>query len=162
SRTRQTVTLGARRDGTLTALRHDTMAQTSTFDEFMEASGTAARMLYRVPNNATGHALVETDIGTPSYTRAPGWASGTFALECAMDEMAYAVEMDPLVFRLRNYADTDPEKGRPWSLKALRECYAMGAEQFGWDRRPRPPRSLREGSVLIGWGMATSVYPAHR
>lgn len=96
SRTRQTVALDARRDGTLTALRHDTVAQTSTFDELMEAAGTPARMLYAVPSNATSHRLVRTDIGTPSYTRAPGWAPGTFALECAMDEMAYATEMDPL------------------------------------------------------------------
>ncbi len=162
SRTRQTVTVGARRDGRLTALRHDTVAQTSTFDEFMEAAGTAARMLYAVPNIATSHALVQTDIGTPSYTRAPGWAPGVFALECAMDEMADAVEMDPLAFRLRNYAEADPHTGRPWSLKALRECYRLGAERFGWERRPRQARSLREGHTLIGWGMATSVYPAHR
>ena len=162
SHTRQTVAVGARRDGTLTALRHDTVAQTSTFDEFMEASGTAARMLYAAPNVATSHKLVRSDIGTPSYTRAPGWASGTFALECAIDEMAEAIEMDPIAFRLKNYAETDPEKSRPWSLKALRECYRMGAERFGWEQRPRQPWRLRDGHTLVGWGMATSVYPAHR
>src|SRR5262249_10915646 len=153
SRTRQTVTVGARRDGTLTALRHDTVAQTSTFDEFMEAAGAPARMLYAVPNNGTSHSLVRSDIGTPSYTRARGWAPGSFALECAMDEMAYAVEMDPLAFRLKNYAETDPEKGRPWSLKTLRECYRLGAERFGWTQHPLHPGALRDRHTLIGWGM---------
>jgi xanthine dehydrogenase YagR molybdenum-binding subunit len=162
SRTRQSFAVGAQRDGTLSALRHDTIAQTSTFDEFMEAAGMPSRMLYAVPSVATSHRLVRTDIGTPSYTRAPGWAPGTFALECAMDEMAYAVEMDPLAFRLRNYAETDPDSGHPWSFKALRECYRVGADRFGWARRPPSSGALRDGHVLVGWGMATSVYPAHR
>jgi len=162
SRTRQTLTIGAQQDGALSALRHDTVAQTSTFDEFMEAAGMPSRMLYAVPSVTTSHRLVRTDIGTPSYTRAPGWAPGTFALECAMDEMAYAIEMDPLAFRLRNYAAVDPENGHAWSLKALRECYRVGADRFGWARRPLSPRALRDGHALVGWGMATSVYPAHR
>src|SRR5262249_47691719 len=127
SRTRQTVTVGARRDGTLTALRHDTVAQTSTFDEFMEAAGAPARMLYACPNAATSHRLVRSDIGTPSYMRAPGWAPGSFGLECAIDELAYAVEMDPLAFRLKNYAGQDPDRGRPWDSNSLRECDRPGA-----------------------------------
>ena len=152
SHTRQTVAIGAKRNGTMTALRHVTLAQTSTFDEFMEPASTAARMLYAVPNVSTTHKLVRSDIGTPSYMRAPGWAPGTFALECAMDEMAYALDMDPLAFRLKNYAEQDPEKQRPWSLKSLRECYRLGAERFGWARRPRQPAAMREGTVRIGWG----------
>jgi xanthine dehydrogenase YagR molybdenum-binding subunit len=162
SQTRQSIVLGARRDGTLSALRHDTVAHTSAFDEFMEAAGTAAAMLYAVPNCEISHKLVRSDIGTPSYTRAPGWAPGTYALECAMDEMAVALEMDPLAFRLKNYAEQDPDKGRPWSLKSLRECYRIGAERFGWSRRPMRAGTLREGRERIGWGMATSVYPTHR
>jgi xanthine dehydrogenase YagR molybdenum-binding subunit len=162
SQTRQTIALGARRDGTLTALRHDTLAHTSTFDEFMEAAGTASAMLYAVPNAAISHRLVRSDVGTPSYMRAPGWAPGTFALECAMDEMAVALEMDPLEFRLKNYAERDPRKPRPWSLKSLRECYRIGAERFGWSGRPPRPATLRDGRERIGWGMATSVYPTHR
>jgi xanthine dehydrogenase YagR molybdenum-binding subunit len=160
--TRQTVALGARRDGTLTAVRHDTIAQTSSFDEFMEPCGMAARMLYACPNIATTHRLVRGDVGTPSYMRAPGWAPGTFALECAMDELAVALGMDPLQLRIKNHADSDPETGRPWSSKGLLECYRLGARRFGWSGRPSAPRSLHDGSTLIGWGLATSVYPAHR
>jgi xanthine dehydrogenase YagR molybdenum-binding subunit len=162
SQTRQTVALGARRDGSLTALRHDVVAHTSTFDEFMESAATPAAMLYAVDHCAIGHKLVRTDIGTPSYMRAPGWAPGVYALECAIDEMAVALEMDPLQFRLKNYAERDPAKDRPWSLKSLRECYRIGAERFGWSRRPLRAATLREGRELIGWGMATSVYPTHR
>jgi xanthine dehydrogenase YagR molybdenum-binding subunit len=94
--------------------------------------------------------------------RAPGWAPGTYALECAMDEMAAALGMDPLEFRLNNYAGHDPETDHLWSSKALRECYRQGAERFGWTRRPPAPRTLHDGDALIGWGMATSVYPTHR
>ncbi len=162
SRTRQTIAMGARRDGSLTALRHDTVGQTSTFDEFMEPASVAARMAYACPNVSTSHRVIRADIGTPSYTRAPGWAPGTYALECALDEMAYALEMDPLALRLKNYAEQDPDKRRPWSSKSLRECYRVGAERFGWSRRPLAPGSLRQGSSRVGWGMATSVYPAHR
>jgi xanthine dehydrogenase YagR molybdenum-binding subunit len=162
SRTRQTIALGVGRDGTLTALHHDTVAQTSSFDEFAEAAGRPTRMLYASPNLATRHRLVRADIGTPSYMRAPGWAPGTYALECAMDEMAVALGMDPLEFRLNNYAGHDPETDHLWSSKALRECYRQGAERFGWSRRPPAPRTRRDGDMLIGWGMATSVYPTHR
>jgi xanthine dehydrogenase YagR molybdenum-binding subunit len=161
-RTRQSIALGARRDGTLTALRHDTVAQTSTFDEYTEECSTASRMLYAVANCATSHKLVRSDIGTPSYMRAPGWAPGTYALECAMDEMACALGLDPLAFRLKNYAERHPHDGRPWSLKALRECYDLGAERFGWAHRPLEPGTLRDGHVHLGWGMATSVYPTYR
>ena len=162
SRTRQAIALGARRDGTLTAVRHDTIAQTSSFDEFMEPASVPARMLYASPSIATSHKLVRSDIGTPSYMRAPGWAPGSYALECALDELAGALDMDPLALRLKNYAEQDPEKHRPWSSKTLRECYRVGAERFGWNRRPRAPRAQRDGRALVGWGMATSVYPTHR
>jgi len=162
SRTRQAITIGARRDGTLTALRHDTVAQTSSFDEFMEPASMPSRMLYACPNVRTSHQLIRSDIGTPSYMRAPGWAPGTFALECAIDEIAYAVEMDPLAFRLKNFAERDPDKQRPWSSNTLRECYHVGAERFGWNRRPSAPGTMRDGRARIGWGMATAVYPTHR
>ena len=162
SHTRQTIAAGAKKDGTLLGLRHDTVAQTSSFDEFVESASMAARMLYNSPANSTSHRLVRSDIGTPSFMRAPGWSAGTNVLEIAMDEMAYELKMDPMAFRLKNYAEQDPEKGRPWSSKSLRECYQMGAERFGWSRRPMEPRSMREGDTLVGWGMASSVYPVHR
>jgi xanthine dehydrogenase YagR molybdenum-binding subunit len=150
SRTVQRVAIGATRAGAITAIRHDTLAQTSSFDEFVELAGLPARMLYACPHNATSHRLVRADIGTPSYMRAPGWAPGTYALECAMDELAYALDKDPVDLRLENYAAEDPETGRPWSENALRECYREGAERFGWSRRPRargPCGTARSGSA---------------
>ncbi len=162
SQTRQTLKAGAKSDGTLTALSHDTVCHTSTFDEFVEAASLPARMLYQSPNNSTSHKLVKSDIGTPSFMRAPGEAPGTYALEAAMDEMAYALKMDPVEFRLKNYAETDPEENKPWSSKSLRECYRAGAERFGWSKRSMEPRSMREGRELVGWGMATAVYPTRR
>ena len=162
SETRQTIAVAAKSDGTLTALSHDTVSQTSNFDEFVEAASLSARMLYDSPNNSTSHMLVRSDIGTPSYTRAPGEAPGTYGLECAIDEMAYAVKMDPLEFRIKNYAEQDPEKKRPWSSKSLRECYRVGAERFGWAKRSPEPMSMRDGHFQIGYGVASAVYPTRR
>ncbi|MBV8865335.1 MAG: xanthine dehydrogenase family protein molybdopterin-binding subunit, partial [Acidobacteriaceae bacterium] len=162
SQTRQAIKAGARSDGTLTALQHDTVCQTSTSDDFVETASLAARMLYQSPNNSTSHSLLKSDIGQPSYTRAPGEAPGTYGLEAAMDEMAYALKMDPLEFRLKNYAETDPEENKPWSSKSLHECYQQGGARFGWSKRQTEPRSMRRGNTLIGWGMATAVYPTRR
>jgi len=162
SRTLQRIEIGAGRDGGIESLRHDTVAQTSSFDEFTELASIPSRMLYACAHNATSHRLVRSDIGTPSYMRAPGWAPGTYALECAMDELAYALEMDPLDLRLRNYAEADPHTQRPWSSNHLPECYRAGAARFGWMDRPRRPGAMREGPTRIGWGMATAVYPTHR
>ncbi|HLK55195.1 MAG TPA: xanthine dehydrogenase family protein molybdopterin-binding subunit [Chthonomonadaceae bacterium] len=160
--TNQRVRLGARQDGALTLVKHDGIVQTSAYDEFVEPVGANTKMLYACPQIATSHRAVRINSGTPSYTRAPGEASGTFALECAMDELAYRLNMDPVEFRLRNYADTDPENGKPWSSKSLKECYRLGAEKFGWSARSLQPRSLRDGDELVGYGMATAAYPTRR
>ena len=162
SQTLQTISAGATQDGRLTALSNDTLSHTSTMDEFTETATLPTRMLYSVPNNFTVQRLVQSDIGTPSYTRAPGEAPGTLALEIALDELAYKLRMDPLELRLRNYAERDEDKNLPWSTKSLRECYRQGAERFGWSRRTPEPRSMRDQNMLVGWGMATSVYPARR
>ena len=161
-KTVQHVVLGADASGKLVGIRHEVTSETSSFDEFVEPSAVQTRMLYACPNVVTSHRLVRLDIGTPTFQRAPGESTGTFALESAMDELAYALEMDPLALRLRNHADTDPESGKPWSSKSLRECYRQGAERFGWSRRDPRPRSLRDGRWLIGWGMATATYPARQ
>jgi len=160
--TQQTISAAASNDGHLVALTNDTYTHTSTMDEFTETATLPARMLYSTPNNSTSQRLVRSDIGTPSYTRAPGEAPGTFGLEVAMDELAYSLKMDPLELRLKNYAERDEDKDLPWSTKSLKECYNQGAERFGWARRKPEPRSMREGNTLIGWGMATAVYPARR
>ena len=158
----QYLTLGATRDGTLTAIRHDTKASTSTLEDWLEPAGLVTRMLYECPNVETNHHLVKLNVGTPTFMRAPGEASGSFALESALDELAYGLEMDPIALRLKNYAEAEPESGKPWSSKSLRECYSVGAERFGWSRRNPKPRSMRDGEFLVGMGMATATYPARR
>ncbi|HWC44667.1 MAG TPA: xanthine dehydrogenase family protein molybdopterin-binding subunit, partial [Casimicrobiaceae bacterium] len=158
----QAVTLGAKHDGTLTAMRHDSTSSTSTLEEWLESCVLATRILYDCPNQETSHHLVRLNVGTPTYMRAPGEATGLFALESAMDELAYALEIDPIALRLKNYAEADPESGKPWSSKSLRECYRWGAERFGWSQRTPTPRSMRDGDQLVGYGMATATYPANR
>jgi len=160
--TDQHIQISARDDGTLTGMRHDVISTTSTFEDWNESSAILTRMLYAVPNQATTHKLVKLDVGTPTFMRAPGETSGSFALESAMDEMAYELNMDPLAFRLKNYAEMEPQEKRPWSEKSLRECYQIGADKFGWSRRNPKPRSMRDGNTLIGLGMATATYPANR
>ena len=161
-RTEQRIELGATREGKLVALRHDVVSHTSRFEDFTEPSTQPTRALYACPNGATTQRLVKLDLGTPTFQRAPGESTGTFAIECAMDELAYRLGIDPLELRLRNYADVEPDTGRPWSSKKLRECYEQAAKRFGWARRDPQPRSMRDGSWLVGWGMATATYPAHR
>jgi xanthine dehydrogenase YagR molybdenum-binding subunit len=160
--TRQRVALGARRDGTLTSIRHELVAQTSQIEDWTEPSAVVSRMMYACPNGATSHRLVKLNIGTPTFQRAPGEASGNFALEVAMDELAVSLHVDPVALRLRNYAEREPATGKPFSSKHLRECYAQAAERFGWSRRTGAPRSMRDGNTLVGYGMATASYPAHR
>ncbi|HLB08771.1 MAG TPA: xanthine dehydrogenase family protein molybdopterin-binding subunit, partial [Gemmatimonadaceae bacterium] len=161
-RTVQQISLGAMHDGTLTAIRHVSTSATSEFEEWMEPCAVATRVLYAPPNAETDHKLVRINMGTPTYMRAPGEASGIFAIESAMDEMAYALRMDPIALRLKNYAEKDAQTGKPFSSKSLRECYAAGAEKFGWSKRTPEPRSMRDGNALIGWGMATATYPTRR
>lgn len=160
--TEQRIVLAARQDGTLTAMRHDTIATTSTFEDWMETCGMPSRILYAVPNHATTHRIVSLNVGTPTFMRAPGEASGSFALESAMDELAWRLGMDPVALRLANYAEVDPQDGKPWSSNALRECYRVGAQRFGWSRRAGAPRTMRDGDTLIGLGMAAATYPANR
>lgn len=163
-RTIQTVKLGADRDGKLVALRHDGFSQTSTAElgEFCEPFALASELMYSVPNAAVSHRLVEVNQGLPTYMRAPGEAPGIYALESAMDELAVAANVDPIELRLRNYADIDEHTKLPFSSKKLRECYATGAEMFGWSKRTAAPRSMRDGRFLVGYGMASSTYPMNR
>jgi xanthine dehydrogenase YagR molybdenum-binding subunit len=160
--TLQRVALGARRDGTLTYVRHDLVASTSTFEDWVEPSAVVSRMMYACPNGSTTHRLVKLNTGTPTFQRAPGEATGNFALEVAMDELAIALRMDPLALRLRNHAEQEADTGKPFSSKHLRECYAQAAERFGWSRRNPAPRSMRDAGQLVGFGMATASYPARR
>jgi xanthine dehydrogenase YagR molybdenum-binding subunit len=156
----QKVALGADRTGKLSAMIHEVVHNTSSFEEFSDGTTNFTRQVYACPNLHAPLRITDTDLNTPTWMRAPGAVSGMFALECAMDELAYALKMDPLELRLVNYAEVDPESGKPWSSKALRECYRLGAEKFGWSRRTPEPRSMRDGRLLVGWGMATGVWGA--
>jgi xanthine dehydrogenase YagR molybdenum-binding subunit len=159
--TRQTLRLGADRQGALTAIHHHVRTATSSFDDFFEPSVQVAHTLYASPAIATTAEAVRRDTGTPLFMRAPGEASGSIAFESAIDEMAQAAGMDPLEFRLKNYAEVEPISGKPFSSKALRECYAQGAARFGWEGRPLAPRQMRdENGLLVGWGLGTAIFPA--
>ncbi len=157
--TRQRLRLGMEADGRLTALAHHTIAATSSFDDFIEPAAAVSCLVYASPAIATAHEAVRNDIGTPGPMRAPGAASGSAALEAAIDEAAEACGMDPLDFRLKNYAGAEPITGKAYSSKALRECYAEGARRFGWSGRPLAPREMRDDAgMLVGWGMGTAVF----
>ena len=156
----QKVDLGADRAGKLTAIVHEAVHNTSSTEEFDDRTTSWTRQLYACPNVDTPQRIVSTDLATPTWMRAPGAVSGMFALESAMDELAYQLRIDPLELRLINYAEVDPDSGKPFSSKALRECYRLGAEKFGWQNRSHEPRSMRDGRLLVGWGTATGLWGA--
>ncbi|MBO9540579.1 xanthine dehydrogenase family protein molybdopterin-binding subunit [bacterium] len=158
----QRVRLGATKDGRLTAIGHDGTNGVSALGTFVEPVGQTTRMLYSCPNVWVRHRVVDLDTQMPTYMRAPGEATGSFALESAMDELAYALGMDPLALRLANYAERDEVRDLPWSSKELRACYQQGAERFGWAQRDPRPGSMRDGHLQVGWGMATATYPTYR
>ena len=159
--TRQTLRMGTDNAGLLMALGHHAKTATSTFDDFIEPAANASHTLYASPAISTSHEAVRLDTGTPLFMRAPGEAPGSAALESAIDEMALACGMDPLAFRLVNYAEVEPITGKPFSSKALRQCYEQGAARFGWAARPQAPRQMRnDAGMLVGWGMGTAVFPA--
>src|ERR1700704_3191741 len=159
--TRQTLRMGADINGKLTALDHRTKTTSSTFDDFFEPASDISHTLYASPAIATSHEAVRVDTGTPLFMRAPGEATGSIALESAIDEMAQACGMDPLAFRLKNHAEVEPISGKPFSSKALAECYRQGAERFGWEGRPLAPRQMHDTEgLLVGWGMGTATFPA--
>jgi xanthine dehydrogenase YagR molybdenum-binding subunit len=159
--TRQTLRMGTDSDGKLTALDHRTKTTSSSFDDFFEPASDISHTLYASPAIATSHEAVRVDTGTPLFMRAPGEATGSIALESAIDEMAQACGLDPLAFRLKNYAEVEPISGRPFSSKALRDCYTQGAARFGWQRRPLAPRQMCDADgLLTGWGVGTATFPA--
>jgi xanthine dehydrogenase YagR molybdenum-binding subunit len=156
----QELALGADSDGRLASFRHDAVAMTSQFEEFQRNFVNWSSLLYRCANSELRQGLVKLDQNSPCDMRGPGGAEGAYAIECAMDELAYASNIDPLELRLINYSDRDQIGNRPYSSKQLRECYRQGAEKFGWSRRNPQPRSMRDGNELVGWGMATGIWEA--
>jgi xanthine dehydrogenase YagR molybdenum-binding subunit len=152
--------LAADSDGNLASFRHEAVSTTSQFEDFQRGLVNWSSLLYRCANADLGQRLVKLDQNTPCDMRAPGGAEGAYAIECAMDELAYAANIDPLELRLINYSDKDQIEDRRYSSKQLRECYRQGAEKFGWSDRSPQPRSMRDGNELVGWGMATGIWEA--
>ncbi|WP_319422653.1 xanthine dehydrogenase family protein molybdopterin-binding subunit [Pleurocapsa sp. FMAR1] len=161
-RTIQKLTLAADETGKLTAIRHLTDTETSFIGDHAEPCGMTTTLLYACPNLEVKHNIARVNIGTPTPMRGPGETSGTYALESAMDELAYKAGIDPVEFRIINHADRHPQSDKPWSSKHLIECYHRAADAFGWQDRDPRPGSMRDGDDLIGWGMATATYPGYR
>ncbi|MBX7267273.1 xanthine dehydrogenase family protein molybdopterin-binding subunit [Micromonospora sp. Llam7] len=153
------VSLGARPDGRLTALRHQKVSVTSQFDDWAETSLQSPAVLYDIPNYEGIYRVAKANTITPTFMRAPGEATGVFSLESAMDELSVRIGVDPLELRMRNIADHDPTTGHPWSSHGLRDCLQRGAELFGWQHRDARPGTRREGNWLIGSGLALAAYP---
>jgi len=156
----QRIELGAKADGTLEAVTHDAVTVTSQYEHFYRQETGWSGLLYKCDNAKYAHRIAPLDLVTSCDMRAPSAATGVYALECAMDELAIALGTDPLELRLKCYSDRDQHNDKPYSSKNLRECYRQGAEAFGWSNRNHEPRSMRDGSDLVGWGMATGVWEA--
>ena len=154
----QRVALGAKPDGTLDALIHEVVAETSRFEDYTEPVVNWSSLLYRCHNTRSDYKVAKLDTFTPSDMRAPGAAWGVHAIECAMDELAVKLGVDPIELRLKNYTEKDLDNDRPFSSKELRACYRQGAERFGWAKRNPQPRSMRDGNMLIGWGVASGMW----
>ena len=156
----QRIGLGARAGGTLDAITHEAVTVTSKYEDFHRQETAWSGLLYKCANAKYAHKLARLDLATSCDMRCPSAATGVYALECAMDELAVALKLDPLELRLRCYSDRDQNTDRPYSSKSLRDCYRQGAEAFGWNKRSPEPRSMRDGNELVGWGMATGIWDA--
>jgi xanthine dehydrogenase YagR molybdenum-binding subunit len=161
--TTQQIQLGAGADGKLTAVRHLSKSSQSVVGDFVEGTGHAAStVLYASPNIEIDQQVYQLNLNAPTFMRAPGESPGIYALESAMDELAVALKMDPVALRQANMTDVHPMSGLPFSSRNLSECYRVGADKFGWARRSPEARSQRDGDWLVGYGMASASYPAHR
>ena len=158
----QKIKIGADKDGKLTGIYHEAQSITSPYEEFAEGTVNVSRLLYACPNVMTRYQVYPFNVSTPTWMRGPGEATGTFALESALDELSYLLQIDPMELRLRNHADVDPQSGKPFSSKFLKEAYAAGAEKFGWKKRNPVPGAMKENGWLVGYGMAGGVFNASR
>ena len=152
----QKMRLGAKKDGSLTALAHHTTSHTAKNLQYFEACGNVSKMLYKTPNNAVTHRLIPLNIQCPSSMRAPGEATGSFALESAIDELAWKLKMDPIDFRIKNDTQVDMGEDKPFSSRLLKECLRIGADKFGWEKRKMQPRTNKNGNWLIGYGVSAA------
>ncbi|MEV5187183.1 xanthine dehydrogenase family protein molybdopterin-binding subunit [Streptomyces werraensis] len=160
SPTVQRVRLGAGPDGRLRALEHTSLNQTSTVYEFVEPGAGVARTMYDAAAHRTENRVVRLDVPSPTWMRAPGEAPGSFALECALDELAEKCGVDPIELRLRNEPETGPVSGLPFAGRNVAACFREGARRFGWDARDPRPGVRRDGRWLVGTGTAAASFPA--
>jgi xanthine dehydrogenase YagR molybdenum-binding subunit len=160
--TQQTIALGATREGKLLSIVHRGINETSIDGIAVEPLGSVTSIMYATPNFSSRQNVVPVNTVLPGALRAPGENPSAFGIECAIDELAYDVRIDPLAIRLLNYAEEDPHARKPWSTRRLREAFAAGAEAFGWSKRNPAPRSMRDGNQLVGWGVAAGTYPVRR
>lgn len=158
----QKIGIGATADGKLTGITHEAAGQTSTYEDFTEGPTGVSQNLYACPNVNTKYNIVPLDIATPTWMRGPGEATGSFALESALDELSYQLKIDPVELRIRNYAEKDPDSGKPFSSKFLKEAYALGADHIGWKNRKAEPGSVKENGWYVGYGMGSGMFGAYR
>ena len=161
-RNRQRLRIAATKDGKLTAIAHDTMTHTATTGEFVEGCGTLAGFMYDSPNSRITYRVAPMNVIVPTFTRAPGMSTGSFALESAIDELAYELKIDPVEFRIKNEPKVDPSNGKPFSSRATTAALKRGAEMIGWNKRKMEPRQIRNGEYLIGYGVAIGAYAARQ
>jgi len=161
-RNKQKLRLAATKDGKLTALAHETVTHSAINGEFIEPCGDCSKLMYDTPNSLISYRNVPMNIILPTYTRGPGKSTGSFALESAIDELAYDLKIDPIEFRLKNEPAKDPSNGKPWSSRKVVDCLKKGAEVFGWNKRKTEPRQNSQGNYLIGYGVACGTYPARQ
>lgn len=158
----QKIGLGATPDGKLVGITHESHSQSAVYEEFTENSVNISRFLYASPNANTRYKVIPLNVSVPTPMRGPGEATGSFALESALDELSYLLNMDPIQLRLNNYTDSDPERNLPWSSKYLKECYQLGAEKIGWNKRLQQPAANRDGDWLVGYGIGCGAFGAYR
>lgn len=161
-RNKQKLRLAATKDGKLTALAHETTTHGAIKNEFVEPCGDCSKLMYDNAHSLITYRITPMNIILPTYTRGPGKSTGSFALESAMDELAYELKIDPVELRLKNEPAKDPSNGKPWSSRSVVECLKNGAEVFGWQKRKMEPRSVRQGDYLVGYGVACGTYPARQ
>lgn len=158
----QKIAIGADADGKLIGMMHEASALTSNYENFTENIVKMTRQLYACPNVVTKYSLYPVELSTPTWMRGPGEATGSLPLECGLDELSYQLKMDPIELRLKNYAETDPENGKPYSSKFLRDAYQLGADKFGWNERSATPNAKMENGWKVGHGMSTGIFGAFR
>lgn len=158
----QKIGIGATTDGKLVGITHEANGQTSTYEDFNEGPTRITLSAYACPNLNTNYKITALDIGSPTWMRGPGEATGAFALESALDELSYALNIDPIELRLKNYAETDPESGKPFSSKYLNEAYQLGADHIGWSDRNPKAGAVKKDGWLVGYGMSGGMFGAYR